>query len=41
MRSSGPRWVSLVLVLLALAIITYIAVPPALIKHATALLSGG
>lgn len=41
MRSSGPRWVSLVLALLALAVITYVAAPPALIDQATALWGGG
>jgi hypothetical protein len=41
MRSSGPQWVALVLAVLALAIITYIAMPPGLIKQATALWGGG
>ena len=41
MRSTGPQRVALVLALLALAIIAYIAVPPALIKQATALWGGG
>jgi len=41
MKSSGPRWVSLVLALLALAVITYAAAPRTLIDHATALWGGG
>jgi hypothetical protein len=41
MRSSGPQWVSLVLAVLALAVITCIAVPPTIIKQATALWGGG
>jgi hypothetical protein len=41
MRSTGPQWVALVLAALALAIITYIAVPPTVIKQATALWGGG
>jgi hypothetical protein len=41
MRSTGPQWVALVLAALALAIITNIAVPPTLIKQATALWGGG
>jgi hypothetical protein len=41
MRSTGPQRVVLVLAALALAMITYIAVPPAVIKQATALWGGG
>jgi hypothetical protein len=41
MRSSGPQWVALVLAVLAFAIITYIAMPPGVIKQATALWGGG
>jgi hypothetical protein len=41
MRSTGPQWVALVLAALALAIITYISVPPTVIKQATALWGGG
>ena len=41
MRSTGPQWVALVLALLALAMITYIAIPPAVIKQATAVWGGG
>jgi hypothetical protein len=41
MRSTGPQWVALVLAALALAIITYIVAPPAVIKQATALWGGG
>ena len=40
MKSSGPQWVSLALALLALSVITYIAVPPDLIKQATAVWTG-
>jgi hypothetical protein len=41
MRPTGPQWIALVLAALAFAIITYIAVPPAAIKQATALWGGG
>ena len=41
MRSTGPQWVALILAALAFAIITYIAVPPAVIRQATALWGGG
>jgi hypothetical protein len=41
MRSTGPQWVALVLAVLAFAIITYIAMPPVVIKQATALWGGG
>lgn len=40
MRSSGPQWVSLVLALIAIAVITYIAAPPVVFKHTTALWGG-
>jgi hypothetical protein len=36
-RTTGPRRVAFVLAMLALAIIAYIATPPALIEQATAL----
>jgi hypothetical protein len=41
MRSTGPQCVALVLAVLAFAIITYIAMPPSLLKQATALWHGG
>ena len=41
MRSTGPQLVALMLAALALAIITYIAMPPAVIKQAAALWGGG
>ncbi|WP_291571493.1 hypothetical protein [Bradyrhizobium sp.] len=41
MRSTGPQRVALALAVLALAIITYIAMPSAVIKQASALWSGG
>jgi hypothetical protein len=41
MRSTGPQWVALALAALALAIITYIAMPPGVVKQATALWGGG
>jgi hypothetical protein len=37
MRSAGPQWVSLVLAMLALAMITYLATPAAVLKQATAI----
>ena len=36
MRSAGSQWVSLVLAMLALAMITYLATPTAVLKQATA-----
>ena len=36
MRSAGPQWVSLVLAMLALATITYLTTPAAVLKQATA-----
>jgi hypothetical protein len=41
MRSTGSQWVALVLAVLAFATIAYIAMPPDLIKQATALWGGG
>jgi hypothetical protein len=41
MKSSGPQWVALMLAVFAFAIIAYIAMPPDLIKQATALWGGG
>jgi hypothetical protein len=41
MRSTGPQRVALVLAVLALSIITYVALPPAVIKQAAALWGGG
>jgi hypothetical protein len=41
MRSTGPLWVALVLAVLTFAIITYIAMPPGVIKQATALWGWG
>jgi hypothetical protein len=40
MRSTGPQWIALVLAVWALAIIAYIAMPPGVIKQATALWGG-
>ena len=36
MKSAGPQWVSLVLAMLALAMITYLATPAGVLKQATA-----
>ena len=41
MRSKGPQWVALMLAVLAFAIITFITVPPAVLKQASALWGGG
>jgi hypothetical protein len=41
MKTTGPQRVAFVLAMLALAIIAYIAIPPALMKQATALWGGG
>jgi len=41
MRSTGPQWVALVLAVLALAVIIYIAISPAVFKQATAIWGGG
>lgn len=41
MQPKSQHWIWMTLAVLALAVITYLAMPPAVIKQATALLSWG
>jgi hypothetical protein len=41
MQSKSQHWIWVALAVLALTVITYLVVPPSVIKQATALLSSG